>query len=152
MTRALYWRLTATLALAALAAGCGSEKKPAAGEATQAETQPPEEPPSATMDTTITPALIALGDSVFHGQVAGGTCFTCHGPDAKGTQTCPNLTDGEWLHGDGSYTFIMNTVRTGVAPPKKYPAPMPPMGGAVLSPLQIRAVAAYVYSLSHRTG
>src|SRR3989449_414316 len=32
----------------------------------------------------ITPAMITLGDSVYHGQVGGGTCVGCHGPDAKG--------------------------------------------------------------------
>src|SRR5687767_869813 len=32
-----------------------------------------------------TPAQLALGDSIFHGRAAGGSCFTCHGMDAKGT-------------------------------------------------------------------
>ena len=95
--------------------------------------------------------MIALGDSIFHGQVAGGTCQTCHGPDAKGTQLAPNLTDNQWLNGDGSYQFIVNTVTNGVPNPKQHPRPMPPMGGAQLTPAQVRAVAAYVYSLSHPT-
>lgn len=97
----------------------------------------------------ITPQMIPLGDSIFHGQVAGGTCTTCHGQDAKGTQLAPDLTDKTWLNGDGSYHFIVHTVTTGVPQPKQHPAPMPPMGGASLTPDQIRAVAAYVYSLSH---
>jgi mono/diheme cytochrome c family protein len=62
----------------------------------------------------------------------------------------PNLTDSEWLNGDGSLAFIEHTVTTGVPQPKSHPAPMPPMGGASLSPDQIKAVAAYVYSLSHK--
>jgi mono/diheme cytochrome c family protein len=97
----------------------------------------------------ITPKLIALGDSIFHGKVAGGTCQTCHGADAKGTALAPNLTDNQWLNGDGSYQFIVNTVTTGVPKPKQHPAPMPPKGGAPLTPDQVKAVAAYVYSLSH---
>ena len=56
----------------------------------------------------------------------------------------------EWLNGDGSLAFIEHTVTTGVPQPKSHPAPMPPMGGASLSPEQIKAVAAYVYSLSHK--
>ena len=32
----------------------------------------------------ITPAMVALGDSIFHGQVAGGACAGCHGSDAIG--------------------------------------------------------------------
>ena len=54
-------------------------------------------------------------------------------------------------NGDGSLTFIEHTVTTGVPKPKSHPAPMPPMGGASLSPDQIKAVAAYVYSLSHKS-
>jgi mono/diheme cytochrome c family protein len=34
-----------------------------------------------------------------------------------------------------------------VPTPKKAPAPMPPMGGASLSPDQVKAAAAYVHSL-----
>ncbi|HEX6669308.1 MAG TPA: hypothetical protein VF061_07100, partial [Gemmatimonadales bacterium] len=30
-------------------------------------------------------ALVALGDSVFHGQAGGGTCYVCHGQDGKGS-------------------------------------------------------------------
>jgi mono/diheme cytochrome c family protein len=100
---------------------------------------------------SITPALLALGDSVFHGKAAGGTCFVCHGADAKGTPgLAPDLTDAIWLNGDGSYAFIQGIVTKGVANPKDSPAPMPPMGGVSLSPTQVRAVAAYVYSLSHK--
>ncbi|HEU4955154.1 MAG TPA: c-type cytochrome, partial [Gemmatimonadales bacterium] len=96
-------------------------------------------------------AQVAEGEKIFHGQEAGGTCTACHGQDAKGTAMAPNLTDSEWLNGDGSLTFIEHTVTTGVPKPKSHPAPMPPMGGASLSPDQIKAVAAYVYSLSHKS-
>jgi hypothetical protein len=34
-------------------------------------------------------------------------------------------------------------------PTPPYPGPMLPMGSASLSPAQIKAVAAYVYSISH---
>jgi mono/diheme cytochrome c family protein len=98
-----------------------------------------------------TPQQVALGDSIFHGLAAGGTCTACHGQDAKGTAVAPNLTDSEWLNGDGSYQFIVTTVTNGVPKPKQHPAPMPPKGGAALSDDQVKAVAAYVYSLSHKT-
>ena len=91
---------------------------------------------------------VALGDSIFHGTAAGGTCFTCHGANAKGTALAPDLTDTLWLNGDGSFPFIMRTVMHGVPRPTRYPAPMPPMGGARLTMPQARAVAAYVYRLS----
>ena len=42
---------------------------------------------------SITPALVARGDSIFHGRLAGGTCHVCHGEDAKGTTgLAPDLT------------------------------------------------------------
>lgn len=99
----------------------------------------------------MSPQLIALGDSIFHGQVAGGTCTACHGQDAKGTAVAPDLTDNQWINGDGSYQFIVNTVTNGVPHPKQHPAPMPPKGGAPLNDEQVKAVAAYVYSLSHKS-
>jgi mono/diheme cytochrome c family protein len=101
-------------------------------------------------DSIITPEMIALGDAIFHGKAAGGLCFSCHGLDAKGVRgLAPNLTDGTWLHGDGSYAFIISTVERGVPKPKEAIAPMLPKGGARLSVDQVRAVAAYVYSVSH---
>lgn len=98
----------------------------------------------------VTTATVALGDSVFHGKVGGALCYVCHGPGGKGVNGMgPNLTDKEWLHGDGSPEFIARLVETGVPKPKKLPAPMPPKGGGQLTDAQIRAAAAYVYSLSH---
>jgi len=99
----------------------------------------------------ITPQQIALGDSIFHGQVGGGTCTACHGQDAKGTAIAPDLTDSKWINGDGSYQFLVNTITNGVPKPKEHPAPMPPKGGAALTDDQVKAVAAYEFSLSHKT-
>jgi mono/diheme cytochrome c family protein len=97
----------------------------------------------------ITPAMVALGDSIYHGQVAGGTCAGCHGTDAKGTPLAPDLTANKWLWGDGSYRSIVRTIRQGVPQPKEHTGVMPPMGGAQLTPAQLNAAAAYVFALSH---
>lgn len=95
------------------------------------------------------PAELALGDSIFHGRVGGALCYVCHGPAGKGvTGLGPNLTDKEWVNGDGTLAFIEKVVTEGVAKPKKMPAPMPPKGGGQLTESQIKAAAAYVYSLS----
>ena len=108
--------------------------------------------PGTRQENTITPAQLALGDSVFHGRVGGALCFVCHGPGGKGvTGLGPNLTDKEWLNADGSLPSIEKVVTEGVAKPKKAPAPMPPKGGGQLTDVQIKAAAAYVYSLSHPT-
>lgn len=93
-------------------------------------------------------AEIALGDSVFHGRVGGALCFVCHGPAGKGVNGLgPNLTDKEWLNADGSLPSLQKVILEGVPKPRKMPAPMPPKGGGQLSDAQVRAAAAYVWSL-----
>jgi glucose/arabinose dehydrogenase len=99
-----------------------------------------------------TAAQVALGDGIFHGRAAGGTCEGCHGSDGKGTPLAPDLTSGNWLWGDGSLTAIVRTIGEGVSCPKEYRSPMPPMSGAHLSASDLEAVAAYVWALGHATG
>jgi glucose/arabinose dehydrogenase/mono/diheme cytochrome c family protein len=101
-------------------------------------------PPGATR------SMLELGDRIYHGQVASATCLGCHGPDGRGTPLGPSLTSNKWLWGDGSYASIEKVIRDGVAKPKAYRSPMPPMGGSQLSSGQVSAVAAYVWALSHQ--
>jgi glucose/arabinose dehydrogenase/mono/diheme cytochrome c family protein len=96
--------------------------------------------------------MLDLGDRIFHGQVASGTCAGCHGAEGKGTPLGPNLTAGKWLWSDGSLSGIEGTIRHGVPKPKEYRSPMPPMGGAQLDSQQLSAVAAYVWGLGHAGG
>jgi hypothetical protein len=63
----------------------------------------------------------------------------------------PDLTDTQWLWSDGSYPAIAKTITDGVAQPKQYRSPMPPMGGAPLTSDQVSALAAYIWGLSHRS-
>ena len=101
-------------------------------------------------DTAVSPAQIALGDSIFRGRVGGALCYVCHGASGKGAPGIgPDLTDKEWLNADGSLASIEKVIIEGVAKPKKMASPMPPKGGGQLTEAQIKAVAAYVYSLSH---
>jgi mono/diheme cytochrome c family protein len=104
--------------------------------------------------TGATVAMLAEGDSIFHGLKAGGLCQTCHGPDAAGTPLAPPLANKQqWLTGDGSYAFIQSRVTTGMPQPTPpYTGPMLPMGGAQLTPDQVKSVSAYVYSISHKSG
>ena len=95
----------------------------------------------------VTPAAIAKGDTIYH---KAGLCYACHGSNAEGA-VGPNLTDAEWLHGDGSYDMIVATVTSGVPADKaKKGIPMPPKGGSSITEEEVKAVAAYVYSLSHK--
>jgi cytochrome c oxidase cbb3-type subunit 3 len=69
-------------------------------------------------------------------------CAACHGSDARGSKGFPNLTDHDWLGGDGSIGYIEKTIgegRTGM---------MPPMAAAIGSEQDVRNVANYVLSLS----
>ena len=93
------------------------------------------------------PELIAKGDSVYH---KAGLCYACHGTNAQGA-VGPNLTDAEWLHGDGSVDMIAATVTAGIPQEKaKGGIAMPAKGGSSISDEEVKAVAAYVYSLSHK--
>lgn len=134
--------LTLTLALAACAQDAGQDDTAAnGGEQTT---------PAPTQTATGTPPEGATAEDVAAGQqifTTTGNCYTCHGPDAKGTQLAPNLTDSEWINIDGTFATIQQNVKTGVPTPKQFPAPMPAMGGATLSDDQIRQVSAYVWSL-----
>ncbi len=98
----------------------------------------------------IAPDEIALGSRIFQGEAAGGTCAGCHGSNAKGSPLAPSLVNHQWLWGNGSLQSIEQTVENGVTQPKKYRDPMPPLGGAQLTPPQVKAVAAYVWALNHR--
>ena len=93
--------------------------------------------------------MVKLGARVYSGEVGGAACTGCHGDHGQGSPLGPVLTAHQWLWSDGSYTGIQKTITEGVPQPKKYRAPMPAMGGAQLSADQVKALAAYIYSISH---
>jgi mono/diheme cytochrome c family protein len=135
------------LAVAAIAAcGGGDSADQAAVDTATAAPVPTPTPP--TTPTAGAPPAGATAEMVASGATTfSGVCAACHGPDAKGTQLAPNLTDAEWINITGTYDEIQNLVKTGVPTPKAAPAPMPAMGGAQLTDDQVKAVAAYVWSL-----
>jgi glucose/arabinose dehydrogenase/mono/diheme cytochrome c family protein len=130
---------------------CPSASAPA-GPIDTANAKPPEGTnPDAglSVPTGATPEMVALGDRIYHGQVGGASCAGCHGSDGKGTPLGPDLTDTKYLWNDGSWAGIAKTITDGVPQPKEYRSPMPPMGGAQLTDDQVKALAAYVWSMSH---
>ena len=101
-------------------------------------------------DAAPDPAKVAAGEKLFNGTQMGA-CWACHGKGGKGTSTAPNLTDNTWLDAEGgTMDAIKGVITAGVPKPKKHPGAMPPMGGAKLSPEDVDALTAYVYSLSHK--
>ncbi|WP_372784164.1 c-type cytochrome [Phenylobacterium sp.] len=89
---------------------------------------------------------VAKGMALFQ----GGSCGACHGTDATGGQVGPPLNTGSPLWTDGSLASITDLITKGVPAPKQYRSPMPPMGGAQLSPDDLAAVSAYVWAVGHK--
>jgi glucose/arabinose dehydrogenase/mono/diheme cytochrome c family protein len=136
---------------------CPSPSAPA-GNIKETAAQPPEgtHPDAGAAATRSLPVpqgatreMVELGERVYRGQVGGAACTGCHGDGGQGTPLGPALTGQKWLWSDGSYTGIRKVISEGVSQPKQYRSPMPPMGGAQLTPDQVSAVAAYLWSLSH---
>lgn len=95
------------------------------------------------------PALIARGDTVYHGS---GNCYACHGSKAEGL-VGPNLTDAEWIHSKGTYEELVAQIKQGISKEQsKSGIPMPAKGGATISDEDVNAVAAYVVSLRQPPG
>lgn len=89
-----------------------------------------------TEDMAKDPQAMAIGERLFM-----NNCAQCHGSDARGGKSFPNLTDGDWLHG-GTPEKIRETItggRIGI---------MPPMAAAVGTPDDVRNLSHYVLSLS----
>jgi glucose/arabinose dehydrogenase/mono/diheme cytochrome c family protein len=120
-----------------------------AGELEKASAKPPEgthPDAGAPVPKGATAAMVAAGDKLYH----GSACIGCHGDSGQGTTIGPPLNTKEFMWSDGSLAGIAKTITEGVAQPKKYRSPMPAMGGAQLTPQQVKEVAAYVWSIGHR--
>jgi mono/diheme cytochrome c family protein len=120
----------------------------AAAQTTSQDKAPaPAQASSPAATTPVSPELIAQGDKIFHG---AGNCYACHGGNAEGL-VGPNLTDAEWIHSKGTLEDITAQVIHGVPKEEsKSGIEMPPRGGSTISDDEVKAVAAYVYSLSHK--
>lgn len=94
----------------------------------------------------VTQAMVDEGQQLFASPCAG-----CHGVGGVGTPAGPPLNDGEWLNVTGAYPELVTVINNGVAQPKQYPGPMPAKGGGSFDDNQVRALAAYVYALSHQS-
>lgn len=86
------------------------------------------------------PEAIKVGQRLF-----GNNCAVCHGSNARGSKGFPNLADNDWLYG-GSPEAIKTTITKGRN------GNMPPMAMAIGGEQGTKDVAAYVLSLSGKTG
>lgn len=81
-------------------------------------------------------AAMAVGERLFMNY-----CSQCHGSDARGSKSFPNLTDKDWLWG-GDPEAIKHTINNGRV------GVMPPMAAAVGNADDVNNLANYVLSLS----
>lgn len=96
----------------------------------------------------VTDSTIAVGQALFRG---AANCAGCHGAEGHGTESGPDLTDRAWLHGDGSYRMISKLVLHGVTRAESAEGkPMPMRGWAPVNDDEVRAVAAYVWSIGQK--
>jgi mono/diheme cytochrome c family protein len=120
---------------------------PAVAQSPETSATPDSSKAAAQAPAGVTPELIAQGDKIFHGP---GNCYACHGSNGEGL-VGPNLTDAEWIHSKGTLEEIAAQVMHGVTKEEsKSGIPMPAKGGGTISDDDVKAVAAYVYSLSHK--
>jgi mono/diheme cytochrome c family protein len=149
MTHSVFVRPMAFFAAAAIAAcssGGGSTTTttsapaPATAPTARPATTAAATPAPARAAAAVTPAMIAMGDSLFH----AASCRRCHGADAKGAQNGPY---------DSFVRIIMSGVPADSIKDKSHAIAMRPRGGGQtpLTDDQVKAVAAYVYSLSHKS-
>lgn len=95
----------------------------------------------------VTDSAIAWGQALFHGPA---NCSSCHGDGGRGADRGPNITGALWLHGPGTYESLIEWVKRGVPASRTYTGEaMPACGGSPMNALDIQAVAAYVWSISH---
>ncbi len=95
----------------------------------------------------VTDSAIAWGEELFHGSA---NCSACHGDGGRGTGYGPNITGALWLHGPGTYESLIEQVKHGVPASRSATGQAMPMRGwASMSDDDVKAVAAYVWSISH---
>lgn len=96
----------------------------------------------------VTQAMVDQGKTIY---ASAGLCAACHGPEAKGL-VGPDLTDSDWFAGSGEFQELVDQITKGVGPDEAkntMGAIMPPRGGSGITDEQVKAVAAYVWTLSH---
>lgn len=93
--------------------------------------------------------MIRTGSELFN----EGSCVRCHGDGGAGGNNGPDLTDAEWVQGDGSLAAVQDTIFWGVRradfadPGRRFE--MNPQGGMSFDRAELRSIAAYVWSLNN---
>jgi mono/diheme cytochrome c family protein len=138
------------LAGTALIIACHSSQ-PSTAAPPAAATNTPAATSVAARPAQISDEMVAQGRAIFN----NGSCTKCHGPNGTGGKFGPNLAAGNFTHISGGYDEIVRLVMTGVPKAEvkdpSHPYAMNPRGGMTppLTDDQVKAVAAYVWTISH---
>ncbi|MEZ4699358.1 MAG: c-type cytochrome [Rhodothermales bacterium] len=104
------------------------------------------QPVAGALPPGVTMAMVEQGGALFQGR---GLCANCHGEGATGVLG-PDLTDADWLQAKGSYLSILQVILTGVPESESTrQLAMPPRGGGAIDDVDVQAVAAFVWRISH---
>lgn len=99
---------------------------------------------------SVTPQRVLDGSNLYN----DGSCVVCHSVGGRGIgERAPDLSDIEWLHSEGDFDGIFGTIFWGVSKDEmKAVAPRPfemhPRGGMNVDREQMKALAAYVWTVS----
>lgn len=138
-------RFSGVCALVLALTACEGRVGGAAGGA-KADAEPDDLAPVGTLPSGVERSVAEEGRELYR-----KTCIVCHGEQGGGTLLGPSLTDGQWLGGrTGTLDEIAALVRDGAAASDSFPVPMHPRGDGTLTDGQLRAVAAYTYSIARR--
>ncbi len=96
----------------------------------------------------VTEAMVEEGRTLF---ASDALCFTCHATGEGVPNLGPDLTDDTWLNIEDptSYDQFVELINTGVPQPKEHMIPMVPRAGSPINDEQVRAVAAFVWTLAN---
>lgn len=96
----------------------------------------------------VTAEMVEEGRTLF---ASDALCYTCHATGEGVPNLGPNLTDDTWLNIEDptSYDAFIELINTGVPAPKEHMIPMVPRAGSPINDEQVRAVAAFVWTLSN---
>lgn len=100
---------------------------------------------------SVTPQRVLEGSNLYN----GGSCVACHAIAGRGPGVrAPDLSDIEWLHSEGDFDGIFETIFWGVSMDEMKamvprPFEMHPRGGMNVDREQMKALTAYVWTASH---
>lgn len=97
----------------------------------------------------VTAEKIAAGKTLYE----SARCATCHGADGKGKPGfAEDMTDSTWKFAkDGTYEEMVRVIKEGLTRAQTGSRAMQPAEARELTDEQIAAIAAYSWSLSHKT-